>query len=792
MKKQLIFVLIFLGVTSIGYGQLTSNQKELLEKYKKNYSQTKDSDTERYATPPIYDEMDDSLQTKESFKKPSLKSDYKDQKNQKRQKYDLDDTTIVEVDSLQEEEPELKLFGYDIFENADETFKPGINDLPPDSYTFGPGDNVLVNVWGRVNIELVLTVDREGKVFVPKVGDIIAAGATLEQFKERLNEKLSKAYSGYNLSVSYGKLRQITVYVFGEVKKPGGYTMSSLANMLNALYIAGGITETGSLRNIQIIRNTRVAGTYDLYSLLLKGDNGGDLKLFSGDVVHVPVIGPLVAISGEVKRPAIYELNGNETVVDALKLAGGLTPEAYLASISLDRVGPNDSRLLLDLDLADSSMTGQSNTMLQDGDKLNIYSIYDFHENLVQLTGHVKHPGLFGLIDGMGILDLIDYGEQLKENTYIKRADLYRTNDDATKTLITINLEAALAGDTLSNIPLEPMDSVAVYSYDQVNREKLVHISGEVKNPGDYQLYNSMKISDLIFQAGNITRQASLVRCEIARVHSGNQTEIIKINLEDVLLKSIPQKDIELAEDDCVFIRSIPDWRPVQMITVEGEVMFPGQYAIRNKDEHLSDIIARAGGLAPSAFPEGAIYIRKSIEKQVEQRNIGQIIVNTQELVRDTSGNIITDYQFKYDPFLLNRIVIDLPGLLAAPGSPKDIVIADSDYVYIPTHPSGVQVIGSVAFNGTITYAKSQKAKYYLSQAGGLTPDGDDKGMRLVKANGKVYYGRKAKRQKIELGDAIVVPSRIKKNTDWSKTLTTTATIVGSMATTILVVDRLK
>jgi protein involved in polysaccharide export with SLBB domain len=392
----------------------------------------------------------------------------------------------------------------------------------------------------------------------------------------------------------------------------------------------------------------------------------------------------------------------------------------------------------------------------------------------------------------MGILDLIDYGEQLKENTYIKRADLFRTNDDATKTLIPINLDDALAGDTLSNIILEPMDSVVVYSYDQVNREKLVHISGEVKNPGDYQLYNSMKLSDLIFQAGNITKQAYLVRCEIARVHFGNQTDIIKVNLEDVLLKNNPQRDIELAEDDCVFIRSIPDWRPVQMITVEGEVMFPGQYAIRHKDEQLSEIIARAGGLAPSAFPEGTIYIRKSIEKQVERRNIGQIIVNTQELARDTSGNIITDYQFKYDPILLNRIVIDLPGLLAAPGSPKDIVIADSDYVYIPTHPSGVQVIGSVAFNGTISYAKNQKAKYYLSQAGGLTPDGDEKGIRLVKANGKVYYGGKARRQKIELGDAIVVPSRIKKNVDWGKTLATTATIIGSMATTILVVDRLK
>jgi len=775
MKRTIVFILVLVWGVSASFAQLTPAQKEYLEEYKKLQEVSPNSSREKFISPEIYqqDIKPDDSRTMEFI--PIMKED-----------------EVLKSGPSGMFDPDLKLFGYDIFADADEVFAPGIHDLPPDGYTFGPGDHVLVNVWGRVDLGLDLTIDREGKVFIPKVGELVAAGLTLDNFRKKLDKKLSAVYSDYSLSVSYGKLRQISIYIFGEIKRPGGYTVSSLANLLHALYTAGGITQNGSLRDIRLVRNTQPAGTFDLYDLLLKGDHNKDLKLMSGDVVYVPVVGPQVSISGAVKRPAIYELAGDETVLAAIELAGGVTPEAFMESMSLDRISLDDSRVLRDLDLADSASTLINNIPLQDGDKLKVFSIYDIHDNIVHLTGHVKHPGKFGITDSMRISELIDNGEQFREKIYTRRADLFRSMADGTKTLIPINLDEVLTGDLKADILLESQDSLVIYSHDHVGREKNVSISGEVKHPGVYKLYNSMKLSDLIFLAGDLTKQAYLAECELARGNHDQQTDIISINLDGIINHKDTEADLFLWEDDHVFIRQSPNWRPIQTVTIEGEVHFPGQYAIRDKDEKLSDLLGRAGGLTRTAFPDGAIYIRDSIEKQVRQRNIEQIITNTRESRLDSMGNIVQDTRVNFNPSQLNRIVIDLPEILRSPGNQNDIVLAGSDYFYIPTYPSGVQVIGAVAYNGTISYMKNKKADYYLSQAGGLSPDGERSRIRLVRPNGKVYYGRKAQSRKIELGDAIIVPSKIKQKRDWGRILSTTATIVGSMATTIFIVDRLK
>lgn len=768
-------VMIFLGA-SAGFGQLSPTQLEMIEKYKSNQTKTQNDEVERFSSPEIYRQT----------------SEKQNESSDKRRDNDQPSEPTENADTSQSAIPQLRPFGYDIFQSSAEGFLPGVYDMPPGGYIFGPGDNIIVNVWGTIDLNLELVVDREGGVFIPKIGEIIAAGSTLEQFRGKLDKKLREAYSDYQLSVSYGKLRRISIYVFGEVNKPGGYTVSSLANILHAIYTAGGITENGSLRDIQIIRNTRVLRHYDFYSLLLKGDSGEDLKLLSGDVVYVPVVGPQVAIEGEIKRPAIYELTGIEHVSDAIKLAGGATPEAFLESVSLDRVGPDDSRILKDLSLNDTIKTVDNDISLQDGDKITVYSIYDFHENRVYLTGSVKHPGSFGISDTMRIADLIDNGAQLKENSFSRRANLYRTNADGTRTLIPVDLNQALGGDPRENITLEPFDSLVIYSFEELTRRKFVAISGEVKKPGRYPLYDKMKLSDLVFLAGNPTKQAYLLKCDIARVDDGRKTNILTVSLKDISDSTAPDADIELQEDDHVFIRQLPDWRPVQVVTIEGEVLFPGRYAIRNKDERLSELIARAGGLTAAAFPEGALYYRRTIEDDINRRNIGQIISNTRERQLDSLGNQIDDMAIEFNPGLLNRIIIDLPKILRNPGDPDNIVLADSDYMYVPTFPSGVQIIGAVAANGTISYVPGKKARFYIEQAGGVTPDGVESEVRLVKPNGKVFYKGKARNRKIDPGDAIVVPSKIRKSTDWARVITTTATVVGTMATTILVVDRLK
>ena len=283
-----------------------------------------------------------------------------------------------------------------------------------------------------------------------------------------------------------------------------------------------------------------------------------------------------------------------------------------------------------------------------------------------------------------------------------------------------------------------------------------------------------------------------MVRAEIARANPGNPPNIVSVNLEDVLINKKPGADIFLKEDDHVFIRLIPDWRPVQIVTIEGEVIFPGQYAIKQKDERLSDLIKRAGGLTPSAFSKGAMFYRSSIEEDVTRRNIGKIIENSRETQMDSLGHPITSNKVDFNPSLLNRIIIDLDKILKEPDGPQDIVLSGGDYIYIPTYPSGVQVIGAVAANGTIAYVKNKKAMFYIEQAGGFTPDADKSEIRLVKPDGKVFYGRKARKKVIELGDAVVVPSRLKSKTDWSDIISSTATILGSVATTIFVIDRLK
>jgi len=760
----------FWGIVAC-YGQptLTPKQQQLTETYKSNQDSPIDIDADSYTSPDIYDENTNEEEDVD--------------------KHELDGEVGKKTAPAGSG---LKIFGHDIFDGSGQVFDPDLIALPPADYTLSPGDNLIVNVWGRVELSLNLTVDREGKVFIPKVGEIIAVGNTFEQFKQKLNNKLSKLYSDYQISAALGKLRQIRIYVFGEVIRPGGYSLSSLATLLHALYTAGGITHKGSMRNIQLIRNTRIFNKHDLYDLLLKGDTSGDLKLLSGDVVYVPVAGPLVSVSGEVRRPAIYELSANERLSDLIQLAGGANPTALLESISLDRIGPNDFRILKDLNLSDSTNIDANNILLKDGDKINVLSMYDYHTNLVQLEGYVKHPGAYGLTDSMRVSDLIGNGEQLIENTYLSRADLFRRHYDGKKELIPVNLKEIIEGNSNHDYYLQSADRLVVYSNDQITRTKHINIKGEIRNPGKYALYDNMKLSDLIFLAGNLTKQAYLVQCEIARVNPGHLPDIIVVNLEDIYINNNQDADIAIQEDDCVFVRQIPDWKPVQIVTIEGEVQFPGKYAIHHKNEKLSDLIKRAGGLTPTAFPEGASFNRQSIESDISRRNIGQIINNTQEVRLDSMGHTITDTRVLFDPEQLNRIIIDLPELYKKPGSPSDIVLMDADYVYIPAVPTGVQVVGAVAANGTISFRKGKKAKHYIAQAGGLTPDGDESGLRLVRPNGKVYYGRKGRSRKVELGDVIIVPSKIKQKTNWGKIISTTATVIGSMATTIFIVDRLK
>lgn len=780
--KLIVAVVSFFLLNFPLSAQTLDEKERLYQEYLKKKLKSEEDDISKYQTPEIYEPTEPVVEEK------------------KKTPISVSSPVATVSPQIPKAGPDsLQPFGYNMFNVSPSTFAPlSPTSVPPD-YTLGPGDNIIVNLWGKVDLELNLAVDREGKVFIPKAGDLTVWGLTLDQFEKKLKKKLSTIYSDFKMNVIMGKIRSVKVFVFGEVSNPGGYTVSSLSTLFNALYVAGGPNQRGSMRKIKLIRNNRETATVDLYDFLLKGYNKDDIKLASNDVIYVPVVGSLVKIRGEIKRPAIYELKGGETVLDLIDLAGGLKPTAYLERVMVDRIANQDQRVLLDVNLYDPSTLEKENLKLKDGDDVSIFSIFDLIENLVWIDGKVKHPGAFQRNPGMRVWDLIQGGDQLQKDVYLLRADLVRTYPDERKQIIPINLEKVLAKDSTENILLMDKDSLTVYGYWDVTRKKHVSIDGAIKKPGSYQLYENLKLSDLIFLAGNPLKNTYVLRAEIAHLNPGKPADITYVNLQDLyndwenfIVKQNQDVDLYLKEDDRVFIREIPEWSLQKIVTLEGEVMFPGKYALEQEKETLYHLLQRAGGLTSKAFPKGAVFVRSSIIQDVERKNIQDVVTSTQLLEKDTLGNILPPNMTPFNPDKLNRVIIDLPKILKEKGGESDIVLQEGDYIFIPKIPSEVQVVGSVGSSSSIKFVPGKKVKYYIDRAGGYTRNSDKKQTRLIRADGKVVSGGSLRGKRVELGDVIVVPQKIKKDKDWMKFMANAAAVLSSVATTVFVIDRLQ
>jgi len=693
---------------------------------------------------------------------------------------------VVKTEEPIQEEPdpfdELSPFGYDLFNVPSEKLLP--SDVSKiDDYILGPGDNLIIYLWGKVEKEYNLTVDRQGRVFIPKIGEMVVWGMPLDQFESQAKAKLSKSYSDFSISISLGKIRSIRIYLTGEVKRPGAYTVSSLTTLFNALYLAGGPNERGSMRAIKLIRNNRDQATLDLYNFLLKGESSGDIRLESGDAIFIPVSGPRVAITGEIKRPGIYEILGNETVSQFIELAGRTTAEAYLDRVMIDRISSDDEWNLLDLDLsADNSEP--DNIAMRDGDRLTIFSIFEMKRNVVSIAGKVKHPGYFERNDSTSLKTLIMQSELRPDNVYYERANLFRTYPDKTVEIIPVNLNYVLNGQF--NMPLIDRDSLHIYGIDDVIRKKHVYIDGEILTPGRYDYYENMTAYDLVFLAGNLNNEASLYNVELARANDDNQIRLQKIDLNNP-----DQAQILLQEDDRIYVRRMPDWFRHRTITIEGEALFPGEYALLSQNESLYDILRRAGGFTQNAFPQGTIFKRQSITESLEKQNISEIIAGTQPLIQDSLGNVRPTEIVRINSENINRIIIDIDEIVNSDGTLGDLKLQHNDYIYIPPIPSGISVMGAVSSNGTIRYTAGKNVNYYIKRAGNFSNQADKKRTNLVKADGRVYSGRSIESRRVDLGDAIVVPTQIKKDRDWLKILSMTASIIGGFATTALIMDRL-
>ena len=693
------------------------------------------------------------------------------------------------ADADKSKHPSLSLFGYDLFDApSSEFFVPSETPVPA-NYVLGPGDQIIVNLWGRVEKTFLLTIDREGKVFIPKAGEITLWGATPKDAEARLTKFLSKIYSEFELSLILGKIKSIKVYVYGEVKKPGAYTVSSLATLFNVLYLSGGPAENGSLRRIQLSRSGGEVVRVDLYDLLLHGRNS-DIRLDNNDVIFVPIISTTAAIKGQVKRPAIYELLGDETMSDLIALAGGLKPDAYLERVLVSRIENNSCRVLIDVNLADGQNEADID-IVHDGDMIEVFSIHDFQEKFVRLEGRVKYPGSFEFKPGMRVTDLIDDGNRLLIDSYRDRANIIRTYEDQSKRLIPVDLNLALAGDKTANLELIDRDRLIVYYERDIRRIPYVTIEGKVKREETFELTRDMRLSDVIFLAGGIEKEAYRLGAEIARTNGGTVSKIIQVELDSCLTHPGGEHDLLLHEDDRIFIREIPEWKIHDLVQIEGEVRFPGRYALQDKNEKLTDLVERAGGFTDQAFLRGAVFERESITKDIQRRNLTGIMENLQAVTLDSlKSELQKEQMLSLRTGSMNRIVIDMEKLFQSGDHSQNIELRNGDRIYIPEIPSGVHVLGAVASSGTIKYIHSKDYSYYIKTAGGLAKSADKGEIRIVKPDGRVFHSGLS-RIKIEIGDSIIIPKRLENDRDWWKIFSGSAAIVSSAVTTVFLITKL-
>lgn len=659
----------------------------------------------------------------------------------------------------------LEPFGYRIFRLPAATFEPVLNLSSPPSYALGPGDEVVITVWGETRLNYQLQINREGNVILPDVGPVSANGATLDEFKQRLLRRMSGIYSGLDsrygkpntfLDVSLGKLRTIQVFVLGEVVRPGGYAVSSFSTVFGALYLAGGATVHGTMRDVRVMRTGGELAPIDLYDYIIRGDKTKDIRLNDGDVVFVKPAGPRAAVAGSVVRPAIYELKQGETLGDLLALAGGLRFDAYFNRMHIERVVPFEERSnfeknILDIDISFSSVGDlqRSTFPLEAGDILSVFRITDFLQNRVSISGNVNKPGRFELRNGMRIKDLIVAADSLQPSTFSERGTLFRVLPNRRKEIHAFSPRRALEGDPGHNLVLQNEDSVVLYTESQFFPEQTVSIAGAVRSPGTFPRSERMTLADLVVLAGGLTEGASMRGWEVSRMDTtelGKYSTVYTLDVTSDYWNAKNQQAFVLSDLDFVFVPADPRYTTSRLVTLTGSVMSPGQYAIRYEGERLSALIARAGGLRPGAYLEGSRFYRRL-------NNTGMIPLDFQKSLNDTTSR-------------------------------DNVVLKENDSIHVASHEDVVYVTGEVFVPSAILYKKGEGVDYYIAQAGGFKEEADESRVVAFLPGGKkwepgwFFFGD----PELPPGSSINVPREIEKEDKTLPTLGNIATILASLA----------
>lgn len=690
-----------------------------------------------------------------------------------------------------------KVFGRDIFSNENLSFEPNVNMALPKNYRLGPGDNVFIDIYGASQKSIEATVAPDGILTIEGFGPVQVSGLTVDEANARVKQKLGKRYSSSNIRLSVGQTHTILVNVMGEVKTPGTYTVSSFATVFNALYLAGGISDLGTLRNIKVYRRNKLISVIDVYDYILNGQQRGNVHLADNDVIVVGAYDCMVNISGKVKRPMYYEMKRNESLSTLLKYAGGFAGDAYTKSV---RVRRKTGRLYSIYNVNEFDMASFG---LADEDSVSVDSVIPRYENMVEIKGAVYRPGMYEVGgDINSVKELVESAEGLDPKAFGAHAIIHRMKADRTLEVIAVNIDDILTGK-IADVPLQNEDVLFVPTRTEMQEEQTLTISGEVQYPGTYKYAENETLEDFILQAGGLTQKASTARVNVSRrivnAKALDTDSIISQSYTFALKDGFVidgQPGFTLQPYDEVYVHKSPGYNEQQNVEVKGEALFAGNYALRTRDTRLSDIMKACGGGTDIAYIEGAHLERKTNEaertrmmeiqkmaREQQQKNMLELATksaNASAVTQVAQQGKNTELE-KFSIPEYYTVGINLPEAIKHPGCDADIVLRDGDRLVIPEYNGTVKINGAVLHSNTVGFVDGKSVSYYIDQAGGFASDAKKRNTYILYMNGSIAkVGHNAK---VRPGCEIFVPTKAQSKLSLAETLS-----IGSSAASIAAV----
>ena len=716
--------------------------------------------------------------------------------------YIIPDSTMMLKRLLAEREKNRKkVFGRDIFNNKELSFEPNMNIATPQNYRLGPGDAVIIDIYGASQKTIQSTVSPDGEVTIEGYGPVNVSGLTVAQANARLRNTLGSRYRSSRVKLTVGQTKTIMVNVMGEVKAPGTYTLSAFATVFHALYMAGGTNDLGTLRNIKVYRNNRLVTVVDIYDYILNGKLTGNVRLSDNDVIVVGPYDCLVTIAGKVKRPMIYEMKKNESVNSLLKYSGGFAGDAYKKSVRVNRKTGREYAVYNVEEFDFSSFR------VDDGDSISVDSIIPRYANTVEVKGAVFRPGMYNLGEQVNsVRTLVEHAEGMTEDAFTNRAVMHRMKKDRTLEVIAVDIAGIMDGK-VADIPLKENDVLFIPTRQEKIVERTLTIRGEVQYPGVYQYADNETLEDFVLQAGGLTDKASTVNVMVSR----RVMDAKALRPDSIIAKTytLSLKDgfvidgtpgFKLMPFDEVMIRQSPAYVEQQNVSITGEVMFAGLYTLDHRNARLSELFKKAGGATDQAYLKGARIIRKANEQEKQrmeavlkmqreemQKNLLQLAAssNNSSALTQSSKDVERTNIEKFNVPSEYSVGIDLPEALANPGSDADIILREGDRLVIPQYNGTVKINGAVMFANTVAYEKGKKPSYYIDQAGGFAADALKSKAYIIYMNGKV--AKLSHGAKVQPGSEIVIPAKLKRKMSTAEMMSmgTSMSSIAAMIATI-------